>query len=47
MQITMNPRIVPLDEENYAYHRRMNHYAKVVEGLQRALNVQRLIHNWV
>jgi hypothetical protein len=29
-----------------AYHRQ-NHYAKVVEGLQRALNVQRLIHNWV
>jgi hypothetical protein len=30
-----------------AYHRRMNHYAKIVEGLQRALDVQRLIHNWV
>jgi hypothetical protein len=30
-----------------AYHRRQNHYAKGVEGLQRALNVQRLIHNWV
>ena len=30
-----------------AYHRRQNHYAKVVEGLQRALSVQRLIHNWV
>jgi hypothetical protein len=30
-----------------AYHRRQNHYAKIVEGLQRALNVQRLIHNWV
>jgi len=30
-----------------AYHRRQNHYAKVVEGLQRALDVQRLIHNWV
>jgi hypothetical protein len=30
-----------------AYHRRQNHYAKVVEGLQRALNVQRLIQNWV
>lgn len=30
-----------------AYRRRQNHYAKVVEGLQRALNVQRLIHNWV
>lgn len=30
-----------------AYHRRMNHYAKIAEGLQRALDVQRLIHNWV
>ena len=30
-----------------AYHRRQNHYAKVVYGLQRALDVQRLIHNWV
>ena len=30
-----------------AYHRRMNHYAKMAEGLQRALDVQRLIHNWV
>ncbi len=30
-----------------AYRRRQNHYAKAVEGLQRALNVQRLIHNWV
>lgn len=30
-----------------AYHRRQNQYAKVVEGLQRALDVQRLIHNWV
>ena len=29
-----------------AYRRRQNHYAKKVEGLQRALNVQRLIHNW-
>ena len=30
-----------------AYRRRQNLYAKQVEGLQRALNVQRLIHNWV
>ena len=30
-----------------AYRRRQNHYAKKVEGLQRALNVQRLLHNWV
>lgn len=30
-----------------AYRRRQNHYAKQVKGLQRTLNVQRLIHNWV
>ena len=30
-----------------AYRRRQNHYAKGGEGLQRALNVQRLLHNWV
>jgi hypothetical protein len=30
-----------------AYRRRQNHYAKQVEGLQHALNVQRLMHNWV
>jgi len=30
-----------------AYQRRQNLYAKGVEGLQRALDVQRLIHNWV
>jgi hypothetical protein len=30
-----------------AYRRRQNHYAKQVEGLQRALDVQRLMHNWV
>jgi hypothetical protein len=30
-----------------AFHRRQNHYVKVVEGLQRVLDVQRLIHNWV
>lgn len=28
-----------------AYHRRQKHYAKVVEGLQMTLDVQRLIHN--
>jgi hypothetical protein len=36
-----------LRRRSSAYHRCMNHYAKVVEGLQRALDVQRLIHNWV
>ena len=30
-----------------AYHRRTNTYAKKVEGLQRSLNVLRLVHNWV
>jgi hypothetical protein len=30
-----------------AYRRRQNLYAKRVEGLQRSLDVQRLIHNWV
>jgi hypothetical protein len=30
-----------------AYRRRQNLYAKRVEGLQRVLDVQRLIHHWV
>jgi hypothetical protein len=30
-----------------AYRRRQNLYAKRLQGLQRALDVQRLIHNWV
>ncbi len=30
-----------------AYRRRTNTYAKNVEGLQRSLTVQRLVHNWV
>jgi hypothetical protein len=30
-----------------AYRRHQNHYAKVVAGLQRVLDVQRLLHNWV
>jgi hypothetical protein len=30
-----------------AYRRRQNLYAKCVEGLQRVLAVQRLVHNWV
>lgn len=30
-----------------AYRRRQNLYAKRVEGLQRALSVQRLLHNWI
>lgn len=30
-----------------AYRRRQNLYAKHIEGLQRVLDVQRLVHNWV
>jgi hypothetical protein len=30
-----------------AYRRRQNLYVKCVEGLQRVLDVQRLVHNWV
>lgn len=30
-----------------AYRRRQNHYAKTRAGLQRAITVQQLIHNWV
>jgi hypothetical protein len=30
-----------------AYRRRQNHYAKTRSGLQRAITVQRLIHNWI
>jgi hypothetical protein len=30
-----------------AYRRRQNLYAKCMQGLQRVLDVQRLIHNWV
>ena len=30
-----------------AYRRRQNLYAKELSGLQRVLDVQRLIHNWV
>ena len=30
-----------------AYRRRQNLYAKNNEGLQRAVTVQRLVHNWV
>jgi len=30
-----------------AYRRRQNHYAKTVDGLERAITAQRLIHNWV
>ena len=30
-----------------AYRRKQNHYAKKQSGLQRTLDVQRLVHNWV
>lgn len=36
-----------LRRRSSAYRRRQNLYAKHVEGIQRALDVQRLIHNWV
>lgn len=29
-----------------AYRRRQNHYAKKQQGLQRSIDVQRLVHNW-
>jgi hypothetical protein len=29
-----------------AYRRRQNHYAKQQQGLQRSIDVQRLVHNW-
>lgn len=29
-----------------AYRRRQNHYAKKQQGLQRSIEVQRLVHNW-
>jgi len=36
-----------LRRRSSAYRRRQNLYAKRVEGLQRVLDVQRLVHNWV
>ena len=36
-----------LRRRSSAYRRRENLYAKRVEGLQRVLDVQRLVHNWV
>ncbi len=36
-----------LRRRSSAYRRRQNLYAKRVEGLQRTLDVQRLVHNWV
>ena len=36
-----------LRRRSSAYRRRQNLSAKLVEGLQRVLDVQRLIHNWV
>ncbi len=35
------------DDAARAYRRRQNLYAGQVQGLQRALDVQRLVHNWV
>ena len=36
-----------LRRRSSAQGRRQNLYAKLVDGLQRVLDVQRLIHNWV
>lgn len=47
MPITMKPDRSALRRRASAYRRRQNLYAKRVEGLQRVLDVQRLIHNWV
>ncbi len=30
-----------------AYRRQQNHYAKTAAGLQRAITVQQLLHNWI
>lgn len=45
MPITMKRRIVRYDGDKSAYRRRKNLYAKRLEGLQRVLDVQRLVHN--
>lgn len=47
MPITTRLKIAPLDDAERAYRRRQNLYAKCVKGLQRVLDVQRVIHNWV
>jgi hypothetical protein len=36
-----------LRRRSSAYRRRQNLYAKNVQGLQRTVTVQRLVHNWV
>lgn len=41
------PSIVRFDDALRAYRRRQNHYAKTVQGLQRAITAQLLIHNWI
>jgi len=47
MPITPEAQNSALRRRASAYRRRQNLYAKRVEGLQRVLDVQRLIHNWV
>ena len=47
MPITMKRRIVRYDGVQVPTLRRQNLYAKRLEGLQRVLDVQRLVHNWV
>ena len=47
MPITTKLRTVPYADFSSAYRRRQNLYAKELLGLQRVLDVQRLVHNWV
>ena len=47
MPITAEAQNSALRRRSSAYRRRQNLYAKRVEGLQRVLDVQRLVHNWV
>ncbi len=47
MPITAEAQNSALRRRASAYRRRQNFYAKRVEALQRVLEVQRLVHNWV
>ncbi len=47
MPTTMRRSIVAFAGAARAYRRKQNHYAKTVAGLQRAITVQQLIHNWI
>jgi hypothetical protein len=47
MPITMKGWHSALRRHASAYRRRQNLYAKNLTGLQRVLDIQRLVHNWV